>query len=408
MNSRAAVVLTLLFGFVTHAPGAGLTMLPEWLDSQSIRNVWMLPDGRTLMGVDGNDVFRWTMSEGRTSIGILPTNYLTLPVGPTAVCDNGNLIIGYLGENRHQPRGGFFWTPNSGMTILSSPADGMNPRAVPTAVSSDGGVIVGNRYQADNYFESQLTAVGAFRWTIDQGTMPLDGLSYADAVNNDGSVVVGSGPYGVTGMQAVRWTQSTGSIGLGVMSDSWQPFASANFVSADGAYIVGYGFPPDARIGSKVFTWNESEGMQQLSLLGDDQYAVSISANAQIILGRMRTLIFDAVGFATTDDIFIASPEAGLQTLAQLFLPSNLDEVYPFNDGAKASVVERLSGDGRVVFGNSVNVDWSSNPYMPVIHREYWLLDLPSVPESSSSIPIVLGLTQLVLRCRVRADRIWL
>ena len=64
------------------------------------------------------------------------------------------------------------------------------------------------------------------------------GPTWANAVNDDGSVVVGIF-YGPEGNHALRWTPQTGPLDLGPLFP--HGFALAQGVSGDGSIIVGYG-----------------------------------------------------------------------------------------------------------------------------------------------------------------------
>jgi uncharacterized membrane protein len=95
------------------------------------------------------------------------------------------------------------WTAATGMVGL-----GFLPPATGTswalAVSGDGSTVVGNSGSPDQ----------AFRWTATDGMvrlgfLPTGGSSVANAVNADGSVVVGAGATTVNGVGAqlaYRWT----------------------------------------------------------------------------------------------------------------------------------------------------------------------------------------------------------
>jgi probable HAF family extracellular repeat protein len=102
-------------------------------------------------------------------------------------------------------------------------------------------VVVGYAYNAAGYYR-------AFRWTVDGGMQDLGTLggdwSYAYGVSADGSVVVGGAENAAGQFRAFRWTASG-------MEDLNQTYAalltngsvlrSANAISPDGRYIVGWG-----------------------------------------------------------------------------------------------------------------------------------------------------------------------
>ncbi len=77
--------------------------------------------------------------------------------------------------------------------------------------------------------------------------------SAANAVNADGSVVVGVGNSG-NGNEAFRWTEGSGMVALGDLAGgSFYSYASA--VNADGSVVVGFGTSVN---GTEAFRWTEA------------------------------------------------------------------------------------------------------------------------------------------------------
>jgi uncharacterized membrane protein len=378
MNSRVALVFGLTLALATPVSAASLTLLPDWFTSPSMRALWMSPDAKRFTGVDGDSVFRWSASDGRTNLGTLPSTIGSSPIDIATISDDGSTIIGKFGGS------GFFWTAEGG-TVLLPPiiSDQSYLLTFPTALSSDGAIIVGNAHDPFSSYDSH-----AFRWTAETGFVLLDGLDFAAAVSPDGSVIVGGAYFDrspwpqSTDSQAVRWTQATGTVGLGIMPNSWQQDSAAEFVSHDGTVVVGYGFPPDARIGPKVFRWTDTEGMQQPSTLGDDQEPIAMSADGNVIIGDMRTLDSNVTTFATIDDFFVWTPDTGLRKLPELIAALGIGNIAPFSDPNQYSELYDISADGRIVFGQS------SDP----IRGQYWLLDISPVPEPTSSALLACGL----------------
>ena len=388
MNLRIVLASALAVAFAAPTSAATLKMLPDWFANETVRSIWMMPDGNTFTGIDGEDVFQWSAASGRTNVGALPSTISSglraAPIRATAISDNGSTIIGYLGEDPFKPVGGFMWSAEAGVVVMP-PLAGSSFSAIPKALSSDGSVIVGNEYVPYFPYPWGLPAPPvqrskAFRWTAPTGTVGIDGVEYANSVSDDGSVVVGSGPIDeeIVGVghieeewpssQAVRWTQSTGAIGLGLMPNSDLPLSSASFVSADGATIVGTGSGPH---GPRMFRWTEATGMQHLDTVGDDQTPRAISDDANVIVGYMRTWPHDSPG-PTAMDQFIWTPDAGLRKLRDAFPPLNSIPVYWMYE---------VSADGRKIFGDALYTEYDDD-YLPIaFHHEYWLLDISPVPE---------------------------
>ena len=116
--------------------------------------------------------------------------------------------------------------------------------------------------------------------------------SYANAINSDGSVIVGFGRSG-TGIapeQAFRWTAEGGMQGLGFLRPEPGIQSQAKAVSADGNTIVGISVPLSNTGLSEAFVWTPTTGMQMLrapegsfSEAGID--ARGVSSNGRFVVG---------------------------------------------------------------------------------------------------------------------------
>jgi probable HAF family extracellular repeat protein len=113
-----------------------------------------------------------------------------------------------------------------------------------TGVSADGSVVVG-------WATNAAGQERAFRWRAEGGmqnlgTLLFGGSSWASAVSADGSVVVGWA-YNAAGLpRAFRWTASGGMEDLNTtyanLLTNGSVLYSANAISPDGRYIVGWGY----------------------------------------------------------------------------------------------------------------------------------------------------------------------
>ncbi len=145
--------------------------------------------------------FRW---EGgvMTDIGTLNggRNSFATGVSSDGTVVAGTSVDGSAGNSNRA----FRWTASNGMTSLGS-LSGLGSTA--NAVSADGEVIVGY----DNVAGGSWTAV---RWQDgvmqDLGRLPGDSYSEAYAVSGDGSVVVGYSQNQLGTTRAFRWSQDTG------------------------------------------------------------------------------------------------------------------------------------------------------------------------------------------------------
>jgi uncharacterized membrane protein len=152
-------------------------------------------------------------------------------------------------------------------------------------VSADGSTVIG---WSDNR---------AFLWTQATGMRALNfpsGANYGEAtgISADGTTVVGLSAYidpttgEGTGYQAFRWTESTGTVGLGTIPGS--NFSMAYGTSADGSIVVGNLFGGN----QEGFRWTAA-GMTGLGYLSGDDFnfstAIRISDNGQFIAGASGT-----------------------------------------------------------------------------------------------------------------------
>jgi probable HAF family extracellular repeat protein/predicted outer membrane repeat protein len=116
------------------------------------------------------------------------------------------------------------------------------------------------------------------------GFLPGGGRSIAEGVSADGSVVVGYSWTGID-MQAFRWTEEDGMVGLGDLpgGDFW---SKAFAVSADGSVVVGIS---KSASGTEVFRWTESGGMEALGFLPGGQFnsiATDVSDDGSVVVGQ--------------------------------------------------------------------------------------------------------------------------
>ncbi|MFM6406406.1 MAG: hypothetical protein ACKPGT_17775, partial [Microcystis sp.] len=97
-------------------------------------------------------------------------------------------------------------------------------------------------------------------------------------------------------IEAFRWTQAGGMVGLGVLSGGIASYA--NGVSADGSVVVGYS-ATDPFTGAEAFIWNSTQGMRSLQQVLTNDYGLDLTGWS---LNRANAISADGltvVGFGT-------------------------------------------------------------------------------------------------------------
>ena len=288
------------------------------------------------------------------------------------VSDDGAVVVGFVDEDDSVS---FRWTPIDGMSDIPGFTFGSA-----NAISADGSTIVGT---GDNLGIYVGPAQESYRWTYNEGTVPLgflpgDNQSRAFDVSADGSIVVGqswlySFDDGDNVVEAYRWTEAAGMIGLGhLFGDN---ISVARGVSANGAVVVGdscQGWGP-----CKAFRWTQDGGMVDLSAIpgASDSTAYAASADGSVVVGVSGDKAFRwtesdgplSLGAGVAYDVssdgnivvgesdgeaFIWDPINGMRRLKDVLVSEfGLDL-----DGCQLENASAVSDDGSAIVG------WGSHP----------------------------------------------
>jgi probable HAF family extracellular repeat protein len=201
-------------------------------------------DGSVLVGSSKTNftdqtAFRWTASEGMTSLGALGGT--TLAAVANDVSADGKVVVGESSSNTGQQA--FVWSAPDGMRGLGALSGDNSSSAI--AVSADGATVIGNSYGANNRQR-------AFRWTAAGGMEDLHfgGLSSgATDLTPNGSMIVG-----FADQEAIVWDSVHGARTLremlsqaGVAVGGWTQL-DARGVSTDGMVVVGTGTNPAGQV----------------------------------------------------------------------------------------------------------------------------------------------------------------
>lgn len=230
------------------------------IDSTYSGGYWISGDGNTVVGNSWADTtggfayshaVAWNQTEGIMDLGTL---FFGRSTRANAVSGDGSIAVGWQDYNgpwksavwRKNPAGGYF--PNEYILLdpNGNPNDEYNQMGECTAISSDGNWIGGAGDFANNgnaWIWSEATGV------IDLGTLSPGAQSYVAALSDDGTVAVGRIQVGPWDPEIpFIWTQANGMQNLndyahnvlGIPTGN-KLIYSANCMSANGDYIVGYG-----------------------------------------------------------------------------------------------------------------------------------------------------------------------
>jgi uncharacterized membrane protein len=230
---------------------------------------------------------------------------------------------------------------------------GIVPHAYALALSADGSTVVG--------VLEPFAPTHAFLWTRPGGAMPIESMTFADAVDGTGQLVVGS-----WGTQPVRWTLATGAVSLPEPSFvSSGTGGNVRSVSFDGNVVVGTF--SNLTTGSVAYRWTEAAGYE---ILDRDCMAFSVSADGEVAVGRCG-------GTASTAARW--SP-AGFRTLSPL-------------PGDTCAAALAVSADGASAVGAS-GTDVTDCPMIlravqgrPVLFSDEGTIALPLLPGDGAWIP---------------------
>ncbi len=212
------------------------------------------------------------------------------------------------------------------------PGSGDPAFSIARAVSANGMVVVGS--------SSSAIGVEAFRWTEETGIVGLGSLpsgvgSLAEGVSRDGSVIVGRGASSESepNPQAFRWTSEEGMVGLGDLPGGFF-ISGASGASGDGAVVVG---GSDAGSDPGGFRWTAETGMVPL---GPSCSEVAFEAGTATAISDDGLVVAGIGGWCAGGGsrAYRWTEEGGAVGLG----------VIPFTDWSRASDV---SADGLVVVG---------------------------------------------------------
>ncbi|WP_027379740.1 T9SS type A sorting domain-containing protein [Chryseobacterium daeguense] len=227
--------------------------------------------GRTLISSDGTKIGS-TMTNGATSYnevatydvptstwstkgGLVPTGWDGSVSSAWGMNPAGNTIVG-LGWLNAGTAHAIKWTAQGGMTDLGSMVAGRSSRA--NAVNSDGSVIVGWQDEADGARSGAKWVNGTESYITDNNG---DHVGEAGDVSADGNTIIGSAmpnPY--------VWNSTSGLTYITHPNSSAFFRGGATGISADGGTVIGFFRPfPGPPMAGEGFIWTAAGGRVNLN-----------------------------------------------------------------------------------------------------------------------------------------------
>lgn len=222
----------------------------------------------------------------------------------------------------------FRWTADEGMVPLAPLAPDTSTQAL--NVSGDGNVIVGMAVEDALYRATVWTGDEAPRRLDDLG---IPGVSSAGAASFDGTTIVGT-----IGQSAAIWREGVAEPIL--LSFNPSHYASATDVSPDGKFVVGSG-------GVQAFLYSDELGLIGLGHLEGYQYssAATVSADGRFIGG----IAADFSGDIDEYEAVIQGPGGHWRTVKELLESHGVETEWDLQ-----GLVD-MTPDGRTLVGFGLN-----------------------------------------------------
>lgn len=235
----------------------------------------------TAAGAQGTEMASYDRTTGTwTSHGGLGVDMDGNTSSAWDISGDGETVVGmgWVGSAAH----GMVWNSTEGIIDLGSLYPDASTRA--NAVSDDGGVVVGWQ-DVNGPWKSAVwrkNAGGGYDANtfllIDPAGSATDEYNQAgecSAVSADGSWIGGYGDY-ANNNEPWIWSEATGVVSLGALPDMGQGFVTA--FSADGSIVVGWFDGPFFGSPRKAFIWTEADGLQDLNTYATNELGVVLGS----------------------------------------------------------------------------------------------------------------------------------
>lgn len=239
------------------------------------------------------------------------------------------------------------WTPHGGLGLVM---DGNTSSA--WDILGDGETVVGMGWLGG--FSAHGMAWNAAEGVMDLGSLFTDASTRANAVSDDGGVVVGWQDFNGPWKSAVWRKNPAGGYDpneyllinpMGSASDEFNQVGECSAVSADGTWIGGYG---DFANNEEPWIWSQATGLVNLGALPNmgRGYVTAFSADGSTVVGW-----FDGQFFGSPRKAFIWTEADGLQDL-NTFATNELGVILGSQQLYSAA---DISPDGHYISGTGVN-----------------------------------------------------
>jgi probable HAF family extracellular repeat protein len=311
-------------------------------------------DGKTIVGSSGNSTEQksilWTVDAGIRSFDAPGRS------GAIAISRDASTIVGVanqvIANNVLVESNAYYRNRNGTVTTFTN-----QPVSYFNDVSADGSAIVGRvRVQGGGTRAVSYATASGFELLETPGA-----YSWANAISDDGTKIVGTGGGGSTPIsEALLWQKGSGVLRLGDLPGGagFYPggqFSNAFDISGDGSVVVG---SSESNLGIEAYRWTPDTGMVGLGFLDGQNISVALATNldGSIIVGSGRTGL---------DSAFVWDAQNGMRKISDL-----VNSVGWILEGASG-----VSDDGTKIVGYGTN---------PSGIREGWYVDVTAVPEPST------------------------
>lgn len=296
-------------------------------------------NGIVSMHTSGGGIYKWDAVNGMVQIGTLSNGYPA--AGRTLISNDGTKI----GSSATNTVTGFneistYNVTNSTWTNLG----GLVPTGWDGSVSSTWGMTPnGNTIVGLGWISA--ASAHAVKWNAQNGVVDLGSMipgssSRANAINTDGTVIVGWQDEVDGTRSGAKWVNGVESF---IKDNNGDNVGEAGDVSADGNTIIGAGYP-------EPYVWNSVSGLTYITHPNSSVFfrggATGISANGQTVIGFFRPF----PGPPMTGEGFIWTQAGGRVNLNDYATAVGVNTL-----GVTMSLPLAISQDGKKIAGIGMN-----------------------------------------------------